>query len=101
MRSRASPCERASEPCSAGVKFFQNSLLTWFVVRTYKPLPETMEPTEKQGGASKIPGYWLGRRGLSGSSPTRGNPPVLRFESPLIGTESSEEKRNEEMRKSD
>jgi hypothetical protein len=56
MRAGASPCERALEGCSEAVKIFPNSLLTWFIERTYKPLPETMGPTEKQGGASKIPG---------------------------------------------
>jgi len=44
------------EGCEGMAKFFQKSLLTWFVQRTYKPLPETTGPAEKQGGASKIPG---------------------------------------------
>jgi len=56
VRLRASPCERAMEGCEGMAKFFQKSLLTWFVQRTYKPLPETTGPAEKQGGASKIPG---------------------------------------------
>jgi len=62
MRVYAIPCERALEGCIEGVKIFGNSLLTWFIQRTYKPLPETMGPTEKQGGASKIQGNRLSRR---------------------------------------
>jgi len=55
-REQGSLCERALEGCGGLSKFFQKSLLTRFIQRTYKPLPETMGAVEKQGGASKITG---------------------------------------------
>lgn len=92
MGPQASPGERALEGCAGEPEIFQNSLLTWFCQRTYKPLPETMGPAEKQGDASKILGYRLKPTRFCVSFSTRENSPVSSLPRLLTGVDRSEEK---------
>jgi hypothetical protein len=98
-------CEAPGQPLREGIgglqgalDFFENSLLTRFVERTYKPLPDETGPAEKQGGASKNREMELRRRGFCTSFRAREITPAPPAESLSLRSIAAKKKETRNLR---